>query len=145
MTKRSHARFDELRPLVDPGWYDMRLVGWQTYLYLNRQPKVELNLSIVSMGPHFETTISRFFSVKALKGKAGNRGRVHVGRSSDLLRTYARLVDGPIGRLDRLPLSRLLPLLLRGKVETVTTDRLQKELPQSLWYSVVRDLELAPV
>jgi hypothetical protein len=143
MTKRSKGEFDELRPLVPPGWYEMRFVSWRTYMYLDRQPKVEWLLSITTFGPHFDTIVSRFYNARKLKGRARTEGQFAAGRSSDLLRTFAQLVPVPIRRLDRIPMTRLRPLLLKGRVENVTKDRNQKPLANSLIYSRVVDLELA--
>ena len=128
--------------LLPPGKYHLRFIDWFTVLYMRKQPKVELRFVVVEHGEHCGKRLSRWCNVKELIGKPRRRGRFKVGRSSDLLRDYARLVGGRF-RLDRMALSTLEPLTLVGQVETVERDRQQRDIPASVRYSTIRSLELA--
>jgi hypothetical protein len=127
---------DGVRPLIPPGKYQMRYSEHQTVKLFGRQAKVVVRLKVCTNG-YVGVELERWYNAKRLIGKPARYGRFHVGQSCDLVREYAGILDLP-RRFDRIPLSKLKDELLVGDVDTVTTDRNQRPLPQSLHYSVVR-------
>lgn len=128
-----------VQPLIPPGAYRFSLKRWTTSLLFNKAPKVTYWLAVADFGPHFGVILPRYYNVLKLKGRRGDGGGFTAGRQSDLVREYAILTELPT-RLDRINPDRLETLLIVGLVETVTTDRSQRRLPDCLHYSVVRRL-----
>jgi hypothetical protein len=114
-------------------------VSWWTGIMFTKAPKIALTFKIVTPGEHFGKLVSRWFNVKRLIGAHGRSGRFQIGRRSDFLTDYVRLVGMP-SRTDRLSLARLRPLVLLVKIDTVTINRRQRVIEDPLQYSVVRDL-----
>lgn len=138
--KDGYGEIDGDLVLVVPGWYELRFDTWHTVNYLARQPKVVLRFRICSQGPFFGVPLSRWYNVKSLKGGPRKRGGFRVGRSCDLLRDFASLfVDQE--RFDRVALSKLKPLLVRGEAVTVVQDRRQQVLSPGVRYSTLRTLK----
>lgn len=129
-------------PLIPSGLYTLRMLEWRTVKYLGRVPKLVLRLSICDPGPHFEEILERWYNVKSLLGPPRQSGLFVPGWSSDLYRDYL-LIAGRPPRRDRLSLSKLKTVLLLGEVQTVTTDRIQRQLHPVQQYSVVRRLSRA--
>ena len=91
------------------------------------------------MGEHFGKTLTRWYNARRLIGKFGPNGRFQVGRGSDFLQDYVRLVGMP-QRTDRISLARLRHVLISAEVMTVTKDYEQNEILAPLQYSVIRKL-----
>jgi hypothetical protein len=80
--------------------------------------------------------VPRYYNLN-LKGRSG---RIRVGRRSELLRDYVRATGNLPPRRDRLPLSSLKNMVLRGRIGTVKRDYRQENLENPLHYSVVRQI-----
>lgn len=129
----------QLPALIPPGEYQLTLSHWTTYLLFGRAPKLTLWFRVVQQGKHFDALVPRHYNVKALKGRARRNGQFKAAAGCDLVREYARLLPSP-GRLDRIALQPLAVRVVVGRVDTVKHARDQKELPQCVRYSVVREL-----
>ena len=141
-TSRADCTIDGgIGPLLPPGQYQLRFDQWATVVYLGRQHKVVLWFTVLDYGPCFGTVLARWYNVKRLVGPPRRPGRFVAGRSSELLRDYARLLDKSF-RDDRIALSNFEPLLLVGGVDTVRQDHRQREIPKALHYSTIRSLAL---
>jgi hypothetical protein len=128
---------DYMPPLVPAGRYSVRFIGWFTSSMFNRG-KLTMRFTICDQGPYFEMELRRYFNVKT-RGKQGPNGLFNVSWSSNLLREFMAVTNAP-ERSDRIPLSKLKPLLLIAEVETVTKSREQEDLHVTAQYSVVRQL-----
>jgi hypothetical protein len=138
-TEQSGGVIEGLRPHVIPGVYQLAYLGYSTMLFC-KKPKVILRFRVVTMGEYFGVELERFYNVRRLIGKPGKNGRFKVGASSDLVLEFCRVSVGRINRLDRLPLSTLKNSIILGEVHTVETNRNQKDLPELLKYSVIKEL-----
>lgn len=145
----SHSRILSLVPaaegevehvpaLVTAGEYLVKFSHWHTCLLFGKQGKLAIVFTVCDLGAHFGTRLLRWYNVR-LRGKSGHNGKFSTGWGSDLLHEYVRLV-GMTTRCDRIALTRYSGLLIRAKVETVTTSRTQGILPDALHYSVIRKL-----
>jgi hypothetical protein len=85
------------------------------------------------MGEYFQTSLARYYHVKAI----GKKGLFKAGWHSDLVREYARVLGERPRRRDRIPITRYRGLYILGRVYTVVTNRKQRQLPPSVQYSVV--------
>lgn len=126
-------------PLLPPGTYQAQFVGWWTGLMFRKRPKIGLNFRIVDPGDHFGKTLTRWYNAVRLVGAHGDSGQFQVGRHSDFLADFARLIGMP-SRTDRTPMSRLKKVVLLVKVETVKQRRNQEAIAAPLKYSVIREL-----
>lgn len=131
---------DELIPHVEDGVYTLTYVCHSTGTYFRNALKVAFWFRVVDPGQHFGKMIPRYYNVKRFKGKKGLNGAFVPGRSSDFIREYCTLFTNPINRLDRLPMTPFLNVLIKGKTRTVTRSGNQKNLPESLYYSVIDEL-----
>ncbi len=125
---------------VPSGEYTLKFTGWKTGLYFGCQPKLVLLFTITDFGKYFEWHLERFYNVRRLKGKPRKNGNFHAGRSSDIVRDFARVCHVPVKRLDRIPLSALYDIAIIGEVETVTKGHDQEEIPGTVQYSKIARL-----
>ena len=134
------AAIDGERPsLVPPGEYDVTFCGYSTFILFGRASKLNLQFKIVTLGPHFEQPISRYYNVARLIGRPGINGPFKVGFSSDFIRDYARLFPPP-ARLDRIPMSHFEKHVFIAKVRTVEKGSQQEAIPDVLRYSAISEL-----
>ncbi len=129
----------EKPPLVPPGRYLLRFSHWETAIIWGRSHKLILHFTICDVGPYFGTTLRRYYNVTKVVGRPGKHGNFKIGWKHDLVREYARLLPLP-SRADRLNLDRLSSILIVGQVDTTKTSARQKDIPEALHYSVVREL-----
>ncbi len=130
----------DLIPIVPAGEYLVALDHYRTAMMFGRQPKLIMGWRVVE-GERMGIVIPRFYNVRQLKSKPGNRGKFLIGRHSDYLHDYVRLHGRP-DRLDRMPMTPWRNCILRAEVGTVTSGRGGRELPEPLQYSkVLRFLE----
>ena len=121
--------------LVPPGEYTLTYVRHQKFLYMGRQPKCLVVFRIMDFGQYFEQAIPCFYRVR----KFNKDGRLVAGPRSRLVRDLQAC--GIAGkRRDRLGVSWLGGLLVKGRVGTVGKDGDGDELPVASQYSVVTKL-----
>ena len=133
---------NELSPLVKPGEYQMVYVTRST-TYVYKTPKLVIRFRIVDSGEFFGVELERWYNCKRLIGKPGNNGGFVPPRHGDFLLEYTTLFPTALTRdcrLDRISFTPFKNSILTGKVDTVTRNSKQRELPQTLQYSVVREL-----
>ena len=101
-------------------------------------PKVYLNLRLLDAGAHTDKELFRAYRVL----RVIDRQRFIMGRRSDLLKMYARVMEVPDHRqrLDRISLRALRGMLLIIRTRTIDHDSKGRELPEALRYSVVDDI-----
>ena len=128
-----------LRPHIPPGEYQLAFMRHHTTMFCGA-PKVVLRFRVTTMGPYFGIELERFYNARRLLGKVGKNGRFKVGSSSDLVLEFCRVAQDRITRLDRLPLSVMKNYIIKGVVHSVAKNRNQKELPEIMQYSVIREL-----
>jgi hypothetical protein len=132
----------DLRSHVDPGIYRLSFVKSRTTLLYGRKnaPKLALTFRIQDMGPFYGVELERWYNVKRLIGKPGKSGRFKVGPGSEFVREYLTLFPAPAKRLDRMSFKPFRSAIITGRVETVTTNSKQQQLPEPLHYSIIREL-----
>ena len=142
-TKGKGLTIDELSPLIEPGDYMMAYIGRHTAYLHGRTPKLALNFRIVDPGPFFEVELERWYNCKRLVGKPGKNGNFLPPVNGSFLMEYANLFPTVLTRKSRLDRVSFLPFkntVLTGRVETVKRNSTQKELPEVLQYSTIREL-----
>ena len=130
----------DLPPLVEPGEYQLVFIRHRTAVLFGNAPKIALRFRILDFGPHKDKELERWFNAKRLIGKAGNGGRFQVGARSDFVHEYLSLFKDQVKRLDRISMRPFRHCVIKGRVETVTTDSKQRKLPELLRYSTIREL-----
>jgi hypothetical protein len=127
------------RVFVPPGIYHVAFVDWSTCVLFGKARKLALTFRIVDPGESFGKQVNRWYNTARLIGRPGPHGRFKATKGSDFIADYVRLVGMP-SRTDRASLTKLMPLLIKAEVSTVTTNQVQKEIAEPLRYSVVRRL-----
>jgi len=128
-------------PLIPPGEYIFRLAGYSTWLMFGRNPKLILEFTIVDSEMYGGVTLNKYYNVKKFKGRSGRNGNFVATPKSNFMRDFYRICPAyPPKRLDRIPMSRLEGIDVRGKVKTVTKGYDQKEIPEPLQYSVIEEI-----
>lgn len=133
-------------PLVPEGQYVVAFIHHETARMFRTRDKPEgtckcfLHFKLIGPGEYTGLRLYRAVRVSGVVGKVGKHGRFKLRPRSDLFIEMARLF-GDTRRLDRLSLKWLRSVLLRVTVRTVKRDYKQRELPQSLWYSVVASID----
>ncbi len=139
------AQIAENRPrLIPAGEYLAFPKGFVTYLYLEKRPKlcIELELICASNGDttHAGVILPRTYNVKKL---LTDENRFQASSwSSDFVREFVACTGLALDRLDRIPMSKLRGEL-RVRVRTVDRDRHGDLLPAALQYSCVAKLVAA--
>jgi hypothetical protein len=122
--------------LIEPGEYDLGYIKHGLYK-MGSYSKLVIWFRVLTYGPAFEATVARFYNVKDVR-KGGN---FSVGRHSDFAREFLTLFPQKMKRWDRLPIrNHFAERIITGVVRTVTTDRIQRAIPEQLQYSVVDEL-----
>lgn len=128
------------RPLlVEPGEYELAFQFHRTMYLFGRAPKVACYFKIMTMGKHFEVILPRWYNVKTLSSKPRKGGGFKVGWNCDFVREYASLFGLP-ARMDRISSETFKTVIVRGQVVTVTTDSKQRQIPEALRYSVIKEI-----
>lgn len=133
-------------PLIPEGQYVAAFIHHETARMFRTREKPEgtckcfLHFRLTGSGEFEGKRLYRAVRVSALVGKAGRHGRFKLRPRSELYIEMARLF-GDTRRLDRLSLKWLRTVLLRVTVRTVKRDYKQRELPPSMWYSVVASID----
>lgn len=126
-------------PRVPDGEYELSFQDHTTTYLYGRSPKVCCYFKIVTIGPHFEQILPRYYNVKTLNTKPRKRGGFTVGRHSDFLREYVRLFGLP-SRQDRISTEAFRNVIVIGRTKTVDVDSKQRVIPEPLRYSVIAEL-----
>jgi len=135
------AIIDDDLPLIPPGEYGFKFIGYSTWLMFGRNPKLIIDFLIVDDEMYSGVTLKKYYNVKKLKGRYGRNGDFTVSRKSNFTRDFFRVCPAyPPKRLDRIPMSRFEGIDICGSVKTVTKGHDQKEIPESLHYSVIREI-----
>ena len=138
--RRTGVIVDDDLPLVLPGEYVFRFVRYSTWLMFGRNPKLIIEFAITD-DIYSGVILNKYYNVKKLNGKHGKNGNFTTSRKSNFMRDLFRVCPGyPPKRLDRIPMSRLEGIDIRGNVKTVTKGHDQKEIPEALQYSVITEL-----
>jgi hypothetical protein len=130
----------DFRIKVTDGNYQLKLLGhWTETMYTT--PRLKLEFSIVDLGEFHGETVSRYYNVERLIGKAGKKGRFKAKQTGDFLIEYFNLFPHrKIKRRDRIPMEDMYNEIIIGKVRTVKKNNQQKRLPEQLQYSVIEEL-----
>lgn len=119
---------------IPPGVYDMLLVRHRTLNSFGGRVALEFEIQ----GSEYRGCIVRAYYPVKLKGPAKTRGKFYPPtKQTDLFRDYCALFGEPTRR-DRL-LEAFRGTTVKGRVNTVRTDRNRKPLPDACQYSVVTD------
>jgi len=130
----------DYEPLIPAGEYRLKLDSHSTAVMF-KTPRLILNFSIVDFGDYHQVIVSRYYCVERLIGKPGRGGKCkHKRRGDFMLEYFSLLPERTRDRLDRVPLEPLYNSIIIGRVRTVTSNCMQKSLPQQLLYSVVGEL-----
>ncbi len=128
-------------PLLPNGKYEAVFTTWFTGT-LFKQPKVVLIYTITS-GEFFGVEIPKYYNVKRLKSKAGNRGKFIAKPRGDLLKDFYKLLPThPKVRFDQVPITKLGKQPIEITVGTVTKDYLQNKYADQMKYSLVREVNI---
>lgn len=121
--------------LVDPGEYDLAFVGHRTSRVFGTC-KVAMYFRIISQGPAFGSILPRWYRVRSISSSK----RFRFGWHGELVREFAILFNERPTHADKFPITRFKEVAVVGRVDTVASDREQREIPDVLRYSVVREL-----
>lgn len=128
-------------PLIQSGKYDAVFKTWFTGT-LFKQAKVVLIYTITS-GEYFGIDIAKYYNVKKLKSKAGNRGKFIAKPRGDLLKDFYKLLPlHPKVRFNEVPITKLGKQPIEITVGTVTKDYLQNMYADQMKYSLVREVNI---
>ena len=125
--------------LIPEGEYELSYQYHATWLYMGRIPKVIVAFRIFDMGEHYDKPVLAYYNPKQLKGKPRRNGHFSAGWRSRLMWDYSMCFGKP-PRQDRISMCRFKEHIVVGKVRTVTNNRLQREYPEGLRYSIVGEL-----
>lgn len=125
-------------PLLPEGFYDLAFLGYQTARLFGKAEKLIIYFRVVSQGEGFGQRLARYYNVK-VRGKPRVNGAFKASGRSDCAREFGTLFQLP-SRLDRIPMSLFANVIIEGRVGTVRTGRTQREIPECLHYSVIREL-----
>ena len=129
-------------PLILEGVYEMAYQYHVTWKFMGCQPKVVIYFSIIEFGDYFEIVLPAYYNVIKHTGKCGKSGNFKAAKKSYLVRDYCRaLPSQPLPRLDRIPLSNLASVIVRGTVITVKKGLDQREIPEAARYSRVARID----
>ena len=141
VSKHSFVIIDDDLPLVPPGEYCLQFVSYSTWLMFGRNPKLILEFVITDSEIYQGIKLNKYYNVKKLKGKRGRNGSFIASRKSNFMREFFRVCPAyPPKRLDRIPMSRLEGITILGNVKTVTKGYNQKDIPESLQYSIIAEI-----
>jgi len=130
----------DLLPKIPAGVYSVTYVAHETHKFFSRSNKVVFWFRIIDFGDCFNAVLPRYYNVRRLTGKQGRSGQFVPGRSSDFIREYCKVSAAPISRLDRLPMSAFQNVAIKAHVRVVTKDGKQRDLAETLHYSVIDEL-----
>jgi hypothetical protein len=129
-------------PLIPEGEYEMAYLYHTTWMFMGRQPKVVVYFAIIESGDHFQVVLPAYYNAIKLIGKRGKSGEFKVAKKSYLVRDFCRaLPKQPLPRLDRIPLTILKSVIVRGAVVTVKKDFEQRDIPEAAQYSRVARID----
>jgi hypothetical protein len=139
--KLSDAGSDD-SPLIPEGVYEMGYLYHETWSFMGRQPKVVIHFKIAEPGDYFGAVLLAYYCVEKHVGKRGKAGRFKVSKKSNLYRDFCRVFpDRPAPRPDRIPLSNLSSVVVRGTIVTVSRAYDQRDIPLAAQYSRVASIE----
>ena len=124
------------QPLIDSGIYEFAYHSrWLGYLY-GGKPKLMMVFRVVTIGPAFGKKLYRCFNLKGLNKK---RGDFSVGRRGDFYYEYVKLfgIEPDDSRISMTPFKNVI---IKASVRIVDTDYKQRLLPESMRYSVIKEL-----
>ena len=125
-------------PLIPEGSYEMSYLYHTTWRFMGRQPKVVAYFVIMEPGEYFQVVLPAYYNAIKLIGKCCKNGGFKAAKKSYLVRDYCRVFPTqPLPRLDRIPLTRLESVIVRGTVVTVGKDFQQQDIPEPARYSRV--------
>lgn len=94
---------------------------------------------MLAEGKHFGSILTRFYGAQGGLRQGAARNSIHLGNKTDLVRDYVRYM-GPPARPDRLPVNNMIGRYFSVRVGDVASDSKGKAIPESLRYSVVKEL-----
>jgi len=124
-------------PLLPAGRYLVNFQHHETSLIFN-SAKVFVHFKI-SEGEYAGARLFRAYRAHRLIGRPGKNGRFQLKPGSELYRTVCRLSPSQ-KRPDRISLRPWRHVIFSVSVRTVNQDARQRQLPESLRYSVVDDI-----
>jgi hypothetical protein len=85
--------------------------------------------------------LCRYYNLKKLKGKPGNKGKFIPKVRGDFMIEYFTLFPlQRISRIDRIPMEPFVNSIIIAKVKDVKKNSSQKNLPEQLIYSKISEL-----
>lgn len=123
------------RVYVPPGIYEMSCIGHFVHTYFRSARKLILRMRIVQPGEGFGEEVRRFHNVKTRRSSGWK-----VGYSSAAYFDYAALLGGRPPRTDRWPVLDYCRVIIRGRIETVTRNHIQREYRECIRWSCVTEL-----
>ena len=131
---------DDIQPLIPEGKYRLAFVRYETGLYFT-YPKLAMRFKIVDHGEYFGLELPRYYNVKKFIGKPGKNGSFKPAKGSDFALEFCTCFPTvQIRRLDRIPMSHWKNDIFIGEVRTTIKNRVQRELPEQLQYSVISQI-----
>ena len=125
-------------PLIPEGNYEMGYLYHTTWMFMGRQPKVVIYFAIIEPGDHFQVVLPAYYNAIKLIGRRCKYGGFKAAKKSNLVRDFCRVFPTqPLPRLDRISLTKLESIVVRGEVITVKKDFQQRDIPEVAQYSKV--------
>ena len=129
-------------PLIPEGNYEMSYLHHTTWMFMGRQPKVVVYFAIIEPGDHYQVVLPAYYNAIKLIGRRCKWGGFKAAKKSYLVRDFCRVLPTQsLPRLDRVPLTKLESIIVRGEVVTVKKDFEQRGIPEAAQYSRVARID----
>lgn len=126
---------------VLPGLYQMAFSDFETRTMFRHSPKLILWFTVTDPGQAFGVKLARYYNVERIMGKRGRHRMFKAKFHGEFVREYALLFRERPRRLDRIPMTKFENVIVEGEVATVRTDYQQRERPDAIRYSIIRELK----
>ncbi len=121
---------------VPEGVYNLAYTHHITWRYMGRYPKLVICFTIQDFGEYYLLPVNSYYNLKKIQGKPKRNGHFTAGKRSDFVLDYTVCFDIP-ARLDRISMCRFKNAIVQAHIRTVTHNRMQREYPEGLQYSVI--------
>lgn len=111
---------------------ELAFVKYSRYWYMNRQPKLSMDFTIMEPGDDFGNQVQAHYRL----ARIDKRRRCYAGRSSRIVRDFGRLFPDYIDKMP-LPLSRLDGCSVLARVRLVEIDGNEVPIARQQQYEVV--------
>lgn len=131
--------YDDFWPLVPEGIYTAGYVGYDL-AYAFSEPRLFLEVVLLDPGDNFGKHLFRAYRMLKIWPGRKKGPKFKYARHSDFIFEMCRIGGERIKRPDRVTPNLLRDITFKARVETVESDYKQREKPEQLQYSVIREI-----